>query len=171
MPKPGKSPQPERILEVLARHDVRHVVIGGVAAALQGSPYATYDLDVCPDTKPDNLDALARALRDLKALEWDPYKDDLVERDWNGEALNVDTTWLLMTKFGPLDLLMSPSATRGYPDLKRRSRTLEVHGVPVRVAHVEDLIRMKESTGRERDLVQLPTLRKLLDRVWNEGQN
>lgn len=164
----SRAPQSERILRVLARQEVRYIVIGGIAAALQGSPYPTYDLDICPDSKTDNLDALAEALRKLEALEWDPNKDELLEREWNVETLQVDTTWLLMTKFGPLDLLMWPSATAGYPDLKRRSKVLDVAGVQVRVAHVEDLIRMKESSGRERDLMQIPTLRKLLDRVWNQ---
>ncbi len=37
---------PRPILGVLARHEVRFVVIGGVAASLQGSTTITNDFDI-----------------------------------------------------------------------------------------------------------------------------
>ena len=40
--------QPDRILEVLERHQVRYVVIGGLAAEIHGSPYITRNVDVTP---------------------------------------------------------------------------------------------------------------------------
>jgi Nucleotidyltransferase of unknown function (DUF6036) len=49
----------------LQRHEVRYVVIGGIAAVLHGVPRATFDLDLLIDANPDNaqrlLDALAEA--------------------------------------------------------------------------------------------------------------
>jgi hypothetical protein len=38
---------PRPILGVLARHEVRFVVIGGIAASLQGSTTITNDFDIC----------------------------------------------------------------------------------------------------------------------------
>jgi hypothetical protein len=38
---------PLRLLRTLDAHEVRYVIIGGVAGALWGSPSATFDLDVC----------------------------------------------------------------------------------------------------------------------------
>ncbi len=40
--------RPEAILEVLERHRVRYVLIGGFAAAIHGSPYVTTDVDITP---------------------------------------------------------------------------------------------------------------------------
>jgi hypothetical protein len=37
---------PVRMLEVLARHGVEHVVVGGVAAWVHGAPVVTTDLDL-----------------------------------------------------------------------------------------------------------------------------
>jgi hypothetical protein len=34
------------ILEALARHQVEHIVVGGVAAILEGAPISTFDLDI-----------------------------------------------------------------------------------------------------------------------------
>jgi len=49
----------------LQRHDVRYVVIGGIAAVLHGVPRATFDLDLFIDATSDNaqrlLDALAES--------------------------------------------------------------------------------------------------------------
>jgi hypothetical protein len=54
------------ILEVLNRHGVAYVIVGGVAAGawarLVDIPIpATYDVDFTPDTAPDNLDRLSPA--------------------------------------------------------------------------------------------------------------
>lgn len=40
--------RPDELLEVLERHQVLYVVIGGLAAELRGSPYVTRDVDVTP---------------------------------------------------------------------------------------------------------------------------
>lgn len=159
--------QTDKVLKVLQHEGVRYVVIGGVAAALHGSPYLTYDLDICVDRQPENLAALAGALHKLDAKEWDPRKDDVVELDWSSDLLAGDTTWLLVTKYGALDILLAPSGSGGYADLRRSQTMIELGELEVPVASLTDLIRMKESAGRERDRQHLPTLRKLLDRVWD----
>jgi hypothetical protein len=38
----------------LNRHNVRYVVIGGIAAVLHGAPRATFDLDILIDASRDN---------------------------------------------------------------------------------------------------------------------
>lgn len=39
---------PEAMLRVLTDHQVRYVLIGGLAATLHGSPVRTGDADICP---------------------------------------------------------------------------------------------------------------------------
>ena len=58
---------PERIITTLARHDVKYVLIGAVAARLQGFPRMTADADITPARDPHNLQRLAAALRELDA--------------------------------------------------------------------------------------------------------
>jgi hypothetical protein len=60
--------QPAEILAALERHSVRYVVIGGLAATLHGSPVVTTDADICPARDRDNLDRLANALNELRAI-------------------------------------------------------------------------------------------------------
>ena len=58
---------PIAALRVLQRHDVRFVIIGGVAARLWGSPTMTNDVDICYDRARSNLERLAAALQELDA--------------------------------------------------------------------------------------------------------
>ena len=50
------------VFACLSSHDVRYVVIGGIAAILHGVPRATFDLDLLIDPTPDNADRLLAAL-------------------------------------------------------------------------------------------------------------
>ena len=43
-------------------HEVRYVVIGGIAAVLHGVPRATFDLDILIEATPDNAARLLEAL-------------------------------------------------------------------------------------------------------------
>ena len=45
----------EALLEVLLRHDVAFVVIGGAAIQSHGGDLRHLDIDVMPDIEPDNL--------------------------------------------------------------------------------------------------------------------
>lgn len=153
----------ERILRTLNDHGVEYVVIGALAATLQGSPLRTDDVDVCPRRGNDNLDKLASALRALEAREHDVRKGELVQREWDASTLAIDPTWLLETAAGRLDLVFEPAGTTGYQDLARTAIELDVEGLRVRVAALEDVIRSKETLNRPRDREQLPTLRRLLD--------
>lgn len=160
----------EELLDTLSRYEVRYVVIGGIAAVLFGSPYPTEDLDICAEDKESNRQRLSEALIELGATEWDPHKGEFVEREWTEDTLAVDKTWLLETRFGRLDILFAPAGTGGYPDLARRRQMIRLGDRDIPVSAIEDLIRMKEAAGRERDLHQVPTLRKMLEE-WRHSQS
>lgn len=149
------------ILEVLERHEVKYVVVGGYAAELHGSRRQTVDVDVVPETTRQNLTRLASALQDLAAQI---RVDGLPERlpfDTSAEALQGMSMLNLVTAHGELDLTFSPSGTDGYPDLARDAVLLPVGSVQVRIASLADVIRSKTAAGRGKDLAALPELRRL----------
>ena len=61
-----------RLIEILTRHDVRFIVVGGVAAVLQRVPINTQDFDLVHDRAKDNVARLLLALAELGAV----YADD-----------------------------------------------------------------------------------------------
>jgi hypothetical protein len=57
----------ERIVEILGRHGVEYVLVGGTGARFLGATRRTLDFDLCPASERDNLSRLAAALRELGA--------------------------------------------------------------------------------------------------------
>lgn len=55
------------ILQTLGRHGVAFVVVGRVAAILEGVPVSTFDLDIIHERDPENHRRLIGALRELNA--------------------------------------------------------------------------------------------------------
>src|SRR5437762_3824620 len=60
-----KSPL-EQAVEVLVKHGVEFIVIGGQAESLYGSPRITYDVDLCYRRTRENLERMARALPEFQ---------------------------------------------------------------------------------------------------------
>lgn len=157
--------RPDEILEVLERHQVLYVVIGGLAAELRGSPYVTRDVDVTPARTRENFTRLAAALRELDAKLRIPDMEEPLVMQLDERTFGQGTTWTFVTKHGYLDIALLPDGTRGYDDL-RRSATQEriTDTVRIFVAALADVIRSKEAAGREKDRAVLPILRQVLER-------
>jgi len=157
--------RPSEILEVLERHRVLYVVIGGLAAELRGSPYVTRDVDVTPARTRENFTKLAAALRELDAKLRIPDMEEPLAIPLDEESFEEGTTWTFVTKHGYLDIALLPDGTQGYNDL-RRSATREqlTTTVTIFVASLADVIRSKEAAGRENDRAVLPILRQVLER-------
>lgn len=152
----------DRIIAILNEHGVRYVVIGGLAAIAQGSPFPTEDVDITPDDSRENLERLSSALRELDARIRTEADPDGIPFDHDGESLGAVGVWNLVTKHGWLDISLHPSGTGGFRDLVADSIDLEVMGVHVRVAHLADVIRSKQAADREKDKRVLATLREIL---------
>ena len=149
----------ESILRALADHAVDFIVVGGVAAALEGVPGNTIDMDVVHSREPDNIGRLLAALDSLEAT----YRTR-PELKPNASHLASPGHQLLMTRFGPLDILGMIGRSRGYDDLLPHTNGLEVgEGLRVRVLDLETLIAVKEEVAAERDLAVLPIMRRTLD--------
>ncbi|PYQ54805.1 MAG: hypothetical protein DMF53_28985 [Acidobacteria bacterium] len=57
----------DEVLRVLARNQVEFILVGGVAAILQGSPLTTEDVDVVYLASEQNNICLVKALGELEA--------------------------------------------------------------------------------------------------------
>lgn len=155
------------VLEALARHKVPFVLIGGLAARLHGSPTVTVDVDVCPARDADSLERLAEALRAMNAKL--RTSDGAVDLKIDAKALGRTSNLTLVTVHGALDLIGEPPGTTGYRELAANAVTIEVDGLSLKVASLDDLLRMKEASGRPKDRIELEVLGALKDEL--EGGN
>ena len=155
---PAFDPRPT--LRVLLAHDVRFVIIGGIAGVLLGSPSFTFDLDLCYDRDSENLRRLAGALTELKAtLRGAPPQ---LPFQLDAKTLQMGDSFTFETSSGDLDCLGTPVGTSGYGDLTKNATEVVVDGdLHVMVASIEDLLRMKRAAGRPKDLIAVEILSAL----------
>jgi hypothetical protein len=156
---------PRAILETLERHQVRYVLIGGLAAILHGAPHLTTDADIVPEEGKKNLQRLSAALKELNARIRVVGEEEGVAFDHNAALLGRVLIWNLVTDRGNLDITFTPSGTAGYEDLRRDAAPMQLGGVEVTVASLADVVRSKEAAGREKDRLVLPVLRRILDQT------
>jgi hypothetical protein len=155
--------QPAAVVERLNRHGVRYVVIGGLAAALHGSPSVTVDVDVCYARDPDNLRRLAAALLEAHAeLRGAPPELPFTP---DAATLAKGDAFTLLTDDGPLDVMATPAGTSGFDDLAANADRVEAFGQEFLVAGIDDLIRMKRAAGQPKDRAELEILGALREEM------
>lgn len=158
---------PLRILKTLDHHGVRFVVIGGIAGRLWGSTTVTNDLDLCYARDAANLNSLAAALSELKVklrgVDGDlPFVAD-------ARTLKIGDSFTFTTTAGNLDILGTPAGSNGYESLARTAKLMDVGGVSVLVAAIEDLLLMKRAAGRPKDLIEVEVLAAVREEIEKQG--
>jgi hypothetical protein len=155
---------PEQIIRVLAKHGVSYVLIGALAARLQGFPRLTADADITPSRDAENLERLAAALRELDAGVYTESVPEGLPFDCSAATLGRADVWNLVTAAGRLDVAFTPSGTGGYEDLAAGAVGYDVFGVELWVAGLADIIRSKEAADRPQDRQDVIILREILRR-------
>ena len=136
------------------------ILVGGLAAVLQGAPVQTYDIDLLYARSWENIECLLGALNRM----------DAIFRIQPERRLRPSATHLmgsghlnLVTVFGPLDLLATVANGLTYEDLlPDTDEMLLTPQMQIRVLKLEKLVQLKEALGGEKDLATLPILRRTL---------
>jgi predicted nucleotidyltransferase len=155
----------EALLGRLARAEVDFIVVGGVAVAFQGYARATKDLDITYATDADNLarlgDVLVAVHARLRGVGEDvPFVSD-------GRTLARTRLLTLDTDEGGLDLLADPPGAPPYAAMRDH---VDLDGIVVAVAALDDLLAMKRAAGRPQDLADIEAL-EVARRLRAEGED
>lgn len=159
---------PERLFRALGRHEVDYVLIGALAARLQGFPRLTADADITPARDPANLDRLAAALEELDARVFTDAVPEGLPFDWTAEALARAQMWKLATDAGRVDVVFEPAGTSGYEELAEDAVPFDVFGTRILAASLRDIIRSKEAADRPQDRQDAIVLRAIVEREGKE---
>ena len=160
----GAPLDPERIIQTLGRHNVAYVLIGALAARLQGFPRLTADAGITPARDEANLERLADALRELDARVYTESVPEGLVFDCSSATLARANLWNLVTSAGRLDVAFTPSGTDGFDDLVNGAIRFEVFGVEILESGLPDIIRSKEAADRPQDRQDVIVLREILRR-------
>lgn len=149
---------PTADIEALLRalESVEYIVVGGAAAVIHGAPITTRDLDIVPRQHEGDIARLESVLAQLDT-RFRPVRPDrdiapTIEHLTGRGQLN------LITRYGPLDVLLRLHDARGYDELVGTSQQIVEGDLHLRVIDLDALIDIKRSTGRTRDAVTVPLL-------------
>jgi NAD(P)-dependent dehydrogenase (short-subunit alcohol dehydrogenase family) len=135
--------------KLLAKHRLDAVLIGNAAAALNGAPVTTMDLDFFMRATPGNVRKVWLIAQDLEVPVTRPFypaselyrivraRDDL-----------------------QFDFMVQIAGVRSYEGVRSRSTIVKFAGKPLRVASLRDVIRSKTAANRLEDRAVLPVLRR-----------
>jgi len=149
------------IIQTLVAHDVEFIVVGGMAAVLQGAPVHTIDLDIVYALSESNIVRLELTLTELGAVFRDGPRRIVPKRS----HLQSRGHKLLQTTAGPLDALARIEANTTFEDLLPDSDWLEIEGARFKVLSLARLIVVKEQLNRPKDQAMLVLLRATLDEL------
>jgi predicted nucleotidyltransferase len=155
-------------LQLLGQHEVKCVIIGGVAASLHGSSMLTRDLDVCYARNRDNLKRLAAALQSVNAKLRNAPPD--IPFILNDETLRRGLNFTFATDVGSLDLLGEVRGVGFYDDMILEAVTHDLFGYAFPVIDIEKLIVAKRTAGRGKDLAVLPELEAIRERQLRQAE-
>ena len=151
------------MLDVLGRHGVDFVIVGGVAGGAHGSSYPTYDLDIAYERGRENLERLAAALVELRAtLRGAPSG---LPSQLDADTLEAGGNFTFTTIHGDLDVLTHLDGAPPYAALKDQGTRAKVRGMHVVIASLDHLIPMKEAAGGTKDKVMATEYRVLSDEL------
>lgn len=141
----------EKLLVDLSRAEVRFLVVGGVACALNGYARTTEDVNILIDSDPANVARLLRALEQLG----EGHARELSPADFPDEEGAVR----LIEDF-PLDIFTRMGGRR-YADMLRYRKASELDGVEIPFVDIDGLILLKSGSVRGRDQIDVELLKRL----------
>jgi len=161
------------LLEELYKNKARYLIVGGLAVNLHGVPRVTQDIDIVIAIKRDNIlkiNAILKKLGYKPRLSVNP--DDMVDaekvKDWiANKNLRAFSFYHQKDNYKVVDiLLVHPLNFEKAFENKavKRAKDIEIY-----IASIDDLMRMKKSTGRRQDSSDIEMLKKVKKYLGGEN--
>ena len=144
----------EKLLAKLARADVKFIIVGGVAVALNGFVRTTEGVDILVEASAENV---TRFLNELGNFG-EGHARELSSADFSDSEGAIR----IIEDF-PLDVFTIMRGKR-YTDLFDATKTTRIDDVVVRYLNTEALIALKTDSQREQDRIDVSALQSLKDR-------
>ena len=154
------------VLEGLVEAGVDFILVGGLAAVVQGAPVTTMDVDIVHNQSPENIAKLLAFLKSVDAFHRRP--DDKVIEPKEDDISGMGHA-LFTTRLGPLDVLAVIEQGKAYGDLLEHTVEIEFRGHTIRVLDLKMLIQLKRTSTDPKDRQRLPVLEETLRQLEEES--
>jgi hypothetical protein len=140
----------EKVFNALNKSKIKYLVVGGIAVNLYGLIRLTRDLDLMIDISEENL---AKFVHLMKALG---YGTKLSVSEWQDKVAIAFRNAKDESK--QIDIFMKNPIDFG--DAYKKRKIFKLGRTEVACVGFEDLLKMKEIAGRDRDLIDMGYLKK-----------
>lgn len=154
------------LFRALESEQVRYILVGGVAVNLHGIGRLTVDVDLMLALDSENLTRFISAVRPFNVKPVVPValEDFMDERKVKGWIEDKGMLAFALRPADPaqptVDILVRPAVP--FEEAYARHVTRRIEGVTVRIAAIEDIIRLKTNTGRQKDEADIKALAQLV---------
>ena len=153
------------LLEGLAEADVEFILVGGLAAVVQGSPLTTMDVDIVHNRSSGNIARLIGFLKSIDAVYRRP--DDNIIQPTEADLSQMGHM-LFSTRLGPVDVLSFIEERKVYEDLLEHTVEISFRSHTIRVLGLEKIIDLKRSSSDPKDRQRLPVLEETLRQSYQQ---
>ncbi len=153
------------VLERFYRDGVKYLIVGGLAVNLYGVPRLTQDIDIIIATDKDNILRINRILKELGYVPRLPVNpDDMADKEklkeWTEERnMKAFSFRNKKEEYKVIDIVLVHPLDFGIS--YKHKVVKKAADVEIFLASVEDIIKMKEASGREQDTSDIEMLRKV----------
>lgn len=165
----------EPVFRALNEAGVRYVVVGGLAVVLHGHLRLTADVDIVLDLEPVSARKAMEALKSigLKArapVDLAAFADPVQRESWIADkGMTVFSMYSPANPLLILDLFVRDPIP--FEELWSRSKLVDLGGVRMHAASIDDLIAMKRAVARPHDLSDIEALEALKKRASMGGSD
>ncbi|WP_143305226.1 nucleotidyltransferase [Chitinophaga vietnamensis] len=152
-----------RFWRVLNEHQVRYIMVGGVATNLHGYQRLTEDIDLWLDDTLENRKKLRSALADYGMGDFDAIERMQFVPGWTTFQLNNGA---------PLDIMTSIKGMEehSFEECLEYASIAEIYGVKIPFLHINHLITAKKASDRPKDRIDVANLEKIKEMEDNNPQ-
>jgi hypothetical protein len=143
------SPDFREFVELLNKHKVNYLIVGGYAVGVHGHPRYTGDLDVWISPNPETAKIMVQVMKEFGFGSFGLTESDFLAKE------NIIQLGYPPFRIDVLTTIDGVTFEECFPS----KVVIEDEGVPVNFISLKDLRKNKESTGRLRDLDDLDNLK------------
>lgn len=162
------------IFKALAAANVDYVVVGGLALIMHGHLRATRDLDLVIGLQPENCmkaaDALSGiGLRPRLPVSLADFTDPAKREEWAEQRnMRVLQRWDPANPARSVDLFVREPID--FDTMLADSVVKDLDGVPIKIASIRHMVRLKQTAGRPQDLLDIEALQTVARETGQEAE-
>ena len=149
------GPYLEEIARRFSAINLDAVMIGNAAAAINGAPVTTLDVDFTLEQTDDNYKKLALL---AQQMDYRFVELKLVDDRYMYRLMHQSEAFVI-------DFVFAPKGLDSYSSVKKRSSKVLFGDHGLQIASLEDVIASKRAAARKKDLAILPVLEMTLDEI------